>query len=94
MEIPVSLVNDSLPEEMSSEKVIVQGVVDGLIINGKNGEIVDYKTDRVKSEEELCERYKGQMGVYKKAAEECFGLQNVTETLYSFHLSKEISIKL
>ena len=94
MEIPVSLVNDTLPEEMSNEKVIVQGVVDGLIINGKNGEIVDYKTDRVKSEEELCERYKGQMSVYKKAAEECFGLQNVTVTLYSFHLSKEISIKL
>lgn len=94
MSIPVSMVNVNLPDNVNDEKVIVQGVVDGLIINGKNGEIVDYKTDRVDTVEELCERYKGQMTIYKKAAEECFGLQNVTVTLYSFHLSKEISIKL
>ena len=74
--------------------VIVQGVIDGLIINGDNCEIVDYKTDRVESEEELCDRYKEQMRIYKKAAEECFGMQNVAITLYSFHLSKEISLKL
>ncbi len=91
MSVPVSLVNNDLT---SDENVIVQGVIDGLIINGKTGEIVDYKTDRVNSEEELCERYKGQMNIYKKAAEECFGLQNVTVSLYSFHLSKEISVKL
>lgn len=93
MSIPVSLINDSLSRE-TNENVIVQGVVDGLIINGQSGEIVDYKTDRVATQEELCERYKGQMSIYKKAAEECFGLQNVTVTLYSFHLSKEISVKL
>ncbi|MBO5333830.1 MAG: helicase-exonuclease AddAB subunit AddA [Clostridia bacterium] len=94
MSIPVSMVNNSLSENVSDEKVIVQGIIDGLIINGRNGEIVDYKTDRVETMEELCERYKGQMTIYKKAAEECFELQNVTVTLYSFHLSKEISIKL
>ncbi|MBR5246012.1 MAG: helicase-exonuclease AddAB subunit AddA [Clostridia bacterium] len=93
MSIPVSFVNKALPDEMK-ENVIVQGIIDGLIINGTTGEIVDYKTDRVKDEKELCERYKGQMSIYKKAAQECFGLQNVTVTLYSFHLSKEISIKL
>ena len=91
MLLPVSLVNNDLTND---ENVIVQGIIDGLIINGKSGEIVDYKTDRVASEEELCERYKGQMNIYKKAAEECFGLQNVTVSLYSFHLSKEISVKL
>ena len=94
MSIPVSMVDASLPENVRDEKVIVQGIIDGLIINGHNGEIVDYKTDRVETLEELCERYKGQMSIYKKAAQECFGLQNVTVTLYSFHLSKEISIKL
>ena len=94
MSIPVSMVNNTLPPNVKNEKVIVQGVIDGLVINGQNCEIVDYKTDRVDTLEELCERYKGQMTVYKKAAEECFGLQNVTVTLYSFHLSKEISIKL
>lgn len=94
MAVPVSQVNDNLPENVQDESVIVQGVIDGLIVNGKNGEIVDYKTDRVSSEEELCERYREQMKIYKKAAEQCFGLQNVTITLYSFHLSKEISLKV
>ncbi len=94
MSIPVSIVNSSLPQNVNDENVIVQGIIDGLVINGQNGEIVDYKTDRVNTAEELCERYKGQMSIYKKAVEECFGLQNVTVTLYSFHLSKEISIKL
>ena len=94
MSVPVCQVNDTLPEEVCDEKVIVQGVIDGLVINGNNGEIVDYKTDRVNSAEELCEKYREQMKMYKKAAEECFGLQNVTVTLYSFHLSKEISLNL
>ncbi len=94
MSVPISQINETLPESVGDETVIVQGVIDGLIINGKNGEIVDYKTDRVATAEELCEKYREQMKMYKKAAEECFGLQNVTITLYSFHLSKEISLKL
>ncbi len=94
MFVPLSQVNDSLSEDLLNETVIVQGVIDGLVINGDNGEIVDYKTDRVSSTDELCEKYKEQMKMYKKAAEECFHLQNVTITLYSFHLSQEISLKL
>ncbi len=94
MSVPVCYVNDTLPEGICDETVIVQGVIDGLIINGNEGEIVDYKTDRVSSAEELCEKYREQMKMYKLAAEECFRLQNVTITLYSFHLSKEISLKL
>jgi ATP-dependent helicase/nuclease subunit A len=94
MSVPVSYINKALPDNVQDETVIVQGVMDGIIINGNNGEILDFKTDRVSTEDELCERYKEQMSIYKKAAEECFGLQNITVTLYSFHLSKEISLKL
>ncbi len=93
MELPISRIIGSFSDS-EHESVIVQGVMDGLIVNGKNGEIVDYKTDRVSSAEELCERYKEQMKIYKMAAEECFGLENVTVSLYSFHLSEEISLKL
>ncbi len=94
MSIPVSQVNSTLPDYMGDEQVIVQGIIDGLVINNDCGEIVDFKTDRVDTAEELVGRYKEQMTIYKKAAEECFALQNVTVTLYSFHLSKEISVKL
>ncbi len=94
MSVPISHVNGNLPENVVNEDVIVQGVIDGVIINGNVGEIVDYKTDKVGSEEELVERYREQMKIYKKAAEECLQLHDVTVTLYSFHLSKEISVKL
>lgn len=94
MALPISFVAKDLPKEVQNEEIHVQGVIDGLIINGNSGEIVDFKTDRAENEEELCERYYDQMSIYKKAAEECFGLRNVSVTLYSFSLSKEISVKL
>lgn len=91
MSVPLS---DILGEQenLDGENAVVQGIVDGFIVNGENGEIIDYKTDRVKSAEELCERYKTQMWVYKNAATECFGVKNVKVTLYSFELAKEISV--
>ncbi len=94
MSIPATVAIENLPEIASNEKVVVQGVIDGLIINGDRGEIIDYKTDKVSDETEIINRYKEQMRIYKMAAEQCFGLTDVSVTLYSFALSKEISVKL
>ena len=94
MNVPLSFIKKDLPIVAGDERVVVQGIIDGLIINGNKGEIVDYKTDRVDTPEELCDRYREQMRVYKAAAEQCFGCEEVTVTLYSFSLSKEISLKL
>ncbi len=94
MRVPAFETLEKLPEVAHDEKIVIQGVMDGLIINGNRGEIVDYKTDRVSDESEIIERYKDQMKIYKMAAEECFGLSQVDVTLYSFALSKEISVKL
>ena len=77
----------------ANENVILQGVMDGLIVNGDKGEVIDYKTDRVKDEAELVERYKGQMSIYRMAAKKCFNLKDVSVTIYSFWLGKEISVK-
>ena len=94
MSIPAAMAIYNLPEIAKDEKIVVQGVIDGLIINGDRGEIIDYKTDRVSDESEIIDRYKEQMKIYKMAAEQCFGLSDVKVTLYSFSLSKEISVKL
>ena len=94
MTVTATLVIENLPEIAKDEKVVVQGVIDGLIIKGNRGEIIDYKTDKVTDEAEIINRYKEQMRIYKMAAEECFGLSEVNVTLYSFALSKEISVKL
>ena len=94
MTVPLSFVRSDLQDKAGDEQVIIQGVIDGIIVNGKNGEIIDYKTDRVANEDELLNRYNEQMRIYKMAALQCFGLENVNVTLYSFNLSKEISVKL
>ena len=94
MSIPATFAIENLPEIASNEKVVVQGVIDGLIFNGNRGEIIDYKTDKVSDETEIINRYKEQMRIYKMAAEQCFSLSEVNVTLYSFALSKEISVKL
>ncbi len=94
MTVPATLAIENLPEIAQNERVVVQGVIDGLIISGNRGEIIDYKTDKVTDETEIINRYKEQMRIYKMAAEQCFGLNEVNVTLYSFALSKEISVKL
>lgn len=94
MTVPATVAIENLPPIARDEKVVVQGVIDGLIINGDRGEIIDYKTDKVTDETEIINRYKEQMRIYKMAAEQCFSLSEVNVTLYSFALSKEISVKL
>ena len=56
----------------------------------ENGELVlvDYKTDRVKSEEELLERYKNQIAFYRKVIEKTLQKPVKKAVLYSFYLSK------
>jgi len=78
---------------MKNEKILVQGVLDCAF--KENGEIVllDYKTDKVKDENELISRYSGQLMMYKKALEITMG-KTVSQTyLYSFILDKEIELK-
>lgn len=72
----------------SDEEVLVQGIAD--CIFEENGELVlvDYKTDRVKSENQLLSMYKNQIAFYKKAVSKALG-KNVKEAvLYSFKLGK------
>ncbi len=60
----------------------------------KNGNIVlvDYKTDRVKRKEELVEKYKRQLDLYKKALEDACKMKVEKTYIYSVYLDKEIEI--
>lgn len=72
----------------SDEEVLVQGISD--CVFEENGELVlvDYKTDKVKSENQLLSMYENQIAFYKKAIAKALG-KNVKEALlYSFSLSK------
>lgn len=70
------------------DKVLVQGIAD--CVFEENGELVlvDYKTDRVQSEEELLCEYKNQIAFYKYAVEKSLKKPVKQAALYSFYLNK------
>ena len=75
------------------ENVLVQGIIDLYYID-KDGKVVlvDYKTDFVKEENELKEKYKEQLELYKRAIEGSLNVQVDKVIIYSMYLQKEILI--
>ena len=78
----------------NSENILVQGIIDLYYINQQNEVIlVDYKTDYVESSgEELIDKYKVQLEIYKKALEESLKEKVKHIYIYSIYLNKEIEI--
>ena len=78
----------------TDEKVLVQGIIDLYYIN-KNDDLilVDYKTDYVEkgNEQELIDKYKGQLAIYKRALEKALNRKVEAVYIYSIYLEKEIS---
>ncbi len=87
MGLPLSAVK---PETELSETVLVQGIID-LYFEEEDGLVlVDYKTDRVKQESVLKERYRTQLDYYRKALEQAAGKKVRESYLYSFALRRFI----
>lgn len=92
--VPLGELNSDVPKEFSSEKAVVQGVIDCAFFENGETIVVDYKTDNVKDEAELKRRYSGQLSIYKRAAEEIFS-QPVKETLiFSLRLNKTVVLDI
>ena len=86
----------SVIDENTKESILIQGIIDLYYIN-QNNEIVlvDYKTDYVEknNEQELIEKYKPQLKIYKKAIEEALNKNVEKVYIYSVYLNKEILVK-
>ena len=81
-------------DEDVPENILVQGIIDLYYINKDNQTVlVDYKTDFVQKEEELINKYKIQLNIYKKALEEAFGKKVEYIYIYSTCLKKEINLE-
>ena len=79
--------------EETNEPILVQGVIDIYYISKDDKLIlVDYKTDFVKEEKELIERYKSQLDLYKRALEKALNRKVDKECIYSTYLNKCIEI--
>jgi len=80
------------PGLSSEEPVMIQGVIDAWFREGDGLVLLDYKTDRVGSEEELSERYRLQLDFYRKALEKMTGETVKEQLLWSFCLNREIRL--
>ncbi len=85
------------PFVMQHEDYLVQGIIDVFWLEGDGIVLLDYKTDRVKTAEELIMRYKTQLELYGDALERVFSTENKTVKtkeclIYSFRLQEVIEI--
>lgn len=84
--------HDVYPEVEPGEKLFLQGIVDTAFLEDDQWVLVDYKTDRVKSGEELVRRYAVQLRIYSEALERLTG-KNVKERyIYSFRLNDAVPV--
>ena len=77
----------------AKEKILVQGIIDLYYIN-KNDELIllDYKTDFVKKETDLIDKYKIQLDIYKRALE--YSLKRKVDKVYIYSLCLQKAIEL
>ena len=89
----IYLDSDKVFDTKEKEKVLVQGIIDLYYIN-KEDELVlvDYKTDYVEDENELKDKYKKQLEIYKEALERSLDRKVYKIYIYSIYLGKEIEI--
>lgn len=74
------------------ENLFLQGIIDTAFEEDGEWILVDYKTDRVKSGEDLIKRYKIQMDLYKETLQRLTGMPVKASYIYSFRLHDAIII--
>ncbi|MCB6769759.1 helicase-exonuclease AddAB subunit AddA [Veillonella atypica] len=92
-ELPFSMLFDGnrvYPDVESGERLFLQGIIDTVFVEDDQWVLVDYKTDRVKSGDELIRRYKIQMDLYKEALERLTNMPVKASYIYSFRLHEAV----
>lgn len=85
--LPADRLSQDFPSE---EMVLIQGIIDVFFEEDGRYVLLDYKTDAVKTGEELARRYHVQLDYYAEALEQHSGYRNTEKILYSFKLGEEI----
>ncbi len=83
---------DIITDSQIEDKVLLQGIIDLMVGNAESIDIIDYKTTRVEKEDQLVDKYKIQMYLYKIAAERAVGKSVKNVYIYSLYLDKLIKI--
>jgi len=93
MRFNVLVDGERFSSEASGEKILIQGVIDCFFKNADGTyTVVDFKTDRVRSDEILIQRHRTQLDFYADAVSDMTGCPVKEKIIYSFEMSKEIRI--
>ncbi|MBQ6806976.1 MAG: helicase-exonuclease AddAB subunit AddA [Lachnospiraceae bacterium] len=94
--LPANRLSETFPAE---ETVLIQGIIDVFFEENGSYVVLDYKTDAVKTPQELVKRYQVQLDYYAEALEQLSGykfsgegIQTAEKIIYSFGLGKEIRL--
>lgn len=82
------------PDVTGEDTLFLQGIIDTVFLEGDAWVLVDYKTDRVKSGDELRHRYSLQLKLYKEALERLTNRPVKEVYIYSFALHDAVSMDL
>ncbi|MBE7048044.1 MAG: helicase-exonuclease AddAB subunit AddA [Ruminococcaceae bacterium] len=91
-EVSFGLYVDAEPIFGQKGRVMLQGMIDCVLIEGDDISIVDYKTDRGVDPVAIAERYKTQLAYYAHAAEVMYGRKVSHRYLYLFHFDKLLEV--
>ena len=80
------------PEDRSGETILVQGIIDVYFEEPDGLVVLDYKTDQVRTADELKEKYHAQLDYYAQALEQLTEKPVKEKIIYSFTLRKEIAV--
>ena len=90
--LPIDFYNKEL-SDFKGEEFTVQGIADAVFEEDGKLVIVDYKTDRLETEDEFTDRYWSQLKTYKEAMLQCTDYNEVKSlVIYSFYLNKSIEL--
>lgn len=95
-EIPFSLLYDGqavYPDLEAGEELFLQGIIDLAFLEDDQWVLVDYKTDRVQSGDDLIRRYKVQLDLYRQALERLTPYPVKEVYIYSFRLHAAILVE-
>ncbi|MBQ8210299.1 MAG: helicase-exonuclease AddAB subunit AddA [Clostridia bacterium] len=85
-------VNPDAADNVKDEKILVLGKADLVFVENGAAVVVDYKTDRSKTEDEFVTAYSGQLDMYRRAMEQILEMPVKEAVIYSLELEKEIAI--
>ena len=80
------------PSYSAEDSVILQGAMDCLLVMEDGLMIIDYKTDKVQDVQMLAERYRTQLLMYRKAAEQLFDKPVKKCCIYSLYCAQEVTV--